>query len=129
MSASDAPSKPRSANRRSAESRIAWRLRFGSLAMRRTLWFGRMTTATEALSDTARNFVSGPQKLLIGPDWVDAADGRTFDTIDPSTGEVICQVAQAGAEDVDRAVQAATAAFEGPWAKMPAAGRSKLINK
>jgi acyl-CoA reductase-like NAD-dependent aldehyde dehydrogenase len=97
--------------------------------MRRTLWFGRMTTATESLSDSARTFVSRPQKLLIGADWVDPADGRTFDAIDPSTGEVICQVAQAGAEDVDRAVKAASAALEGPWAKMPAAGRSQLINK
>jgi acyl-CoA reductase-like NAD-dependent aldehyde dehydrogenase len=86
--------------------------------------------ATATLSDAARSFVeSGPHKLLIGADWVDAADGRTFATIDPSTGEVICEVAQAGAEDVERAAEAARAAFEGPWAKMPAAGRSQLINK
>jgi acyl-CoA reductase-like NAD-dependent aldehyde dehydrogenase len=86
--------------------------------------------ATATLSDAARSFVeSGPHKLLIGADWVDAADGRTFETIDPSTGEVICEVAQAGAEDVERAAQAARTALEGPWANMPAAGRSQLINK
>jgi acyl-CoA reductase-like NAD-dependent aldehyde dehydrogenase len=86
--------------------------------------------ATATLSDAARSFVeSGPHKLLIGADWVDASDGRTFETIDPSTGEVICEVAQAGAEDVERAAQAARTALEGPWANMPAAGRSQLINK
>ncbi|MFL5826524.1 MAG: aldehyde dehydrogenase family protein [Thermoleophilaceae bacterium] len=88
------------------------------------------TTVPETLSDPARSFVqSGPHKLLIGGDWVDAADGRTFETIDPATGEPICEVAQAGPDDVDRAVKAARAAFEGPWRSMPAAGRSALMNK
>ncbi|HEX8073356.1 MAG TPA: aldehyde dehydrogenase family protein [Thermoleophilaceae bacterium] len=86
-------------------------------------------TATDALSDAARSFVeSGPHRLLIGADWVEAADGRTFETEDPATGQAICDVAHAGAEDVDRAVRAAAAALEGPWAKMPASGRSKLMN-
>ena len=79
-----------------------------------------MTTATaEALAEAARSFVSaGPHKLLIGGEWVDAADGRTFETIDPATGEVICAVAQAGPEDVDAAVGAARAALEGPLRKV-----------
>jgi acyl-CoA reductase-like NAD-dependent aldehyde dehydrogenase len=86
--------------------------------------------ATATLSDAARSFVdSGPHKLLIGADWVDAADGRTFETIDPSTGEAICEVAQAGAEDVARAARAAREALEGAWGQMPAAGRSQLINR
>jgi acyl-CoA reductase-like NAD-dependent aldehyde dehydrogenase len=88
------------------------------------------TTATDTLSDAARAFVdSAPHRLLIGADWVEAADGRTFETIDPSTGEPICEVAQAGAEDVERAAQAARAALDGPWSQMPAAGRSQLMNK
>ena len=88
------------------------------------------TVASEALSEAARKFVeSGPHKLLIGADWVEAADGRTFETIDPSTGETICEVAQAGAEDVERAAQAARGALEGKWGKMPAAQRSVLINR
>jgi len=86
-------------------------------------------TSLDALSDAARSFVSAaPHRLLIGADWVEAADGRTFESIDPSSGEPICSVAQAGAEDVDRAVRAARAALEGPWATMPAAGRSRLIS-
>jgi len=82
------------------------------------------------IATETRAFVDGgPHRLLIGPDWVEAADGRTFETIDPATGEAISEVAHAGAEDVDRAVRAAAAALEGPWAKMPASGRSRLLNK
>ena len=72
---------------------------------------------------------AGPHELLIGGEWVEAADGRTFATIDPATGETIAQVAHAGAEDVDRAVKAAATALEGPWSKLPAAGRSLLMNR
>ena len=90
-----------------------------------------MTTATtDALSDAARTFVTaGPHKLLIGADWVEAADGRTFATIDPATGGDIGDVAHAGATDVDRAVTAARTALDGPWAQMPAAGRGLLMSK
>jgi acyl-CoA reductase-like NAD-dependent aldehyde dehydrogenase len=90
-----------------------------------------MPTATlDTLSDAARSFVeSGPHKLLIGADWVDAADGRSFETIDPATGDPICEVAQGGAEDGERAAQAARAALDGPWGTMPAAGRGQLMNK
>jgi acyl-CoA reductase-like NAD-dependent aldehyde dehydrogenase len=90
-----------------------------------------MTTATaEALSDAARSFAtSGPHRLLIGGEWVEAADGRTFETVDPATGDAICEVAHAGAEDVDRAVKSASAALEGKWAKMPAAGREQLMTR
>jgi acyl-CoA reductase-like NAD-dependent aldehyde dehydrogenase len=87
-------------------------------------------TAADSLSDAARSFIeSGPHKLLIGGDWVEAADGQTFETIDPSTGEVICEVAHAGAEDVERAAKAAREALEGKWGRMPAAQRSLLMNR
>jgi len=81
-----------------------------------------------ALSEATRSFLeAGPRRLLIGADWVAAADGRTFEAIDPARGEAICEVAQAGAEDVDRAVDAAGGALEGGWAKVSAAKRSALI--
>ncbi len=53
-------------------------------------------------------------KLLINNQWVDSESGKTFPTINPSTGEEICQVAEADAADVDKAVRAARAAFERP---------------
>ncbi|HEY5343735.1 MAG TPA: aldehyde dehydrogenase family protein [Solirubrobacteraceae bacterium] len=82
----------------------------------------------DALGDAARAFISGPQRLLIGAERPEAADGRTFATLDPATGREIARVPQAGAQDVERAVQAARAAFaEGPWATIGAAGREGLM--
>ena len=67
-------------------------------------------------------------KLLINNRWVASESGKTFPTINPSTGEEICQVAEADAADVDRAVAAARAALEeGPWAKMKASERGRLL--
>ncbi len=88
-----------------------------------------MATATaQALSPAAREFVeNGPRRLVIGAEQVEAADGRTFETIDPATGDVICEVALAGPEDVERAAQAARAALEGPLRKVNAAKRSSLM--
>src|ERR1700734_3586023 len=69
-------------------------------------------------------------KLLINNCWVPSESGKTFATVNPSTGEEICQVAEADAADVDKAVQAARAAFEqGPWRKMNASARGRLINR
>ena len=74
-----------------------------------------MTTATlpDALSDAARGFAGGPHEHLIGGERSASADGRTFETVDPSTGLTIAEVAQGGADDVDRAVAAAREALEG----------------
>ncbi len=91
------------------------------------------TTATadalpEALGSEARAFIAGRHGLLIGSERPQAADGRTFATLDPATGREIAQAAHAGAEDVDRAVAAARAAFaEGPWATMPPSGRERAM--
>jgi acyl-CoA reductase-like NAD-dependent aldehyde dehydrogenase len=82
----------------------------------------------DALTDAARAFVSGPQRLLIGAERPEAADGRTFATLDPATGREIAQVPHAGAQDVEQAVAAARAAFaEGAWATIGAAGREGLM--
>jgi aldehyde dehydrogenase (NAD+) len=72
----------------------------------------------------------GPTKLLINNRWVDSESGKTFPTVNPSTGETICQVAEADEADVNKAVKAARAAFEsGPWRKMSASERGKLMNR
>ena len=69
-------------------------------------------------------------KLLINNQWVDSASGKTFPTINPATGEVICQVAEADAPDVDYAVRAARHAFEhGSWRKTSASERGRLLNR
>ena len=85
-------------------------------------------TLPDALSEPARAFAAGPHRLLIGEERLDAADGRTFETLDPSTGRAIAEVAQAGAEDVDRAVRAAREAFEdGRWSGVSAAERTRAM--
>ncbi|CAN6814942.1 unnamed protein product [Brassica oleracea] len=67
-------------------------------------------------------------QLLIDGNFVDAASGKTFPTIDPRTGEVIADVAEGDAEDIDWAVKAARKAFdEGPWPKMTAYERSRIM--
>lgn len=71
-----------------------------------------------------------PGKLLINGEWVEAQGGRTFETVNPATGEVLTQVASATTADVDRAVQAARKAFDdqnGAWRKMTASDRGKLL--
>ena len=69
-------------------------------------------------------------RMLIGGEWVSAADGRTFATYNPATEEKIAEVPEGSARDVDRAVQAARKALEqGPWGKMDARDRGRLLNK
>ncbi|HEY2180608.1 MAG TPA: aldehyde dehydrogenase family protein [Solirubrobacteraceae bacterium] len=87
------------------------------------------TALPEALGADAREFLSRPQQLLVGEERLDAADGATFATLDPSSGREIATVAKAGAEDARRAVAAARVALEeGPWSTMPASGRERLLH-
>jgi len=67
-----------------------------------------------------------PKQLFINNEWVDAKSGVRFPTVNPATEEVICEVAEAGAADVDAAVAAATAAFD-PWRSAGQYTRSKVL--
>ncbi len=69
------------------------------------------------------------QNLLIDGKRVPAQSGRYFTTVNPATEEVIAEVAEADEADIDAAVRSARAAFEGPWSKMRAADRGKLLLK
>jgi len=67
---------------------------------------------------------------FIGGKWVPAASGKTFSTINPADETVIAEVAEGEQEDIDAAVKAARAAFEtGPWRKMDARERGRLIHQ
>jgi aldehyde dehydrogenase (NAD+) len=91
------------------------------------------TTLPDALSPPVRNFLEAgapAHGLLIGGERPQAADGRTFATLDPATGREIGAVAHGGAEDVGRAVAAAARAFEDPaWAGLPAGARGLLLHR
>ena len=70
----------------------------------------------------------GAKRLLVGGEWVPAADGGTFATTDPATGEVLAHVARARTADVDAAVAAARTALDSPaWAGTSPADRAKLL--
>jgi phenylacetaldehyde dehydrogenase len=76
------------------------------------------------------SFLAVPRKMLIGGKWLEAASGKTFPTYNPATGEVLARVAEGDMEDIDRAVNAARTAFEtGPWRKMTASERGRIIWK
>ena len=69
------------------------------------------------------------KQLLINNEWVPSSSGRTMDVINPATEDVIGTVASADSSDVDRAVRAARAAFEGPWGQMSARERGRLVSR
>ena len=67
-------------------------------------------------------------QCFIGGEWLPAASGQTFETINPATEESIAEVAEGDAADVDRAVSAARDALEhGPWATLDARDRGRLM--
>jgi aldehyde dehydrogenase (NAD+) len=79
---------------------------------------------------TATKCRISPGRLLVNNEWIDVE--KHFDTINPATGEVLTQVAEASKQDIDRAVNAARRAFEdrsGAWLKMSASERGRLIWK
>jgi len=90
-----------------------------------------MATATPLqMQDAVSQFLATPRKLLIDGRWVAASSGKTFDSIDPATGEVLARVAEGDKADIDAAVKAARRAFEnGPWTKMSASERGRIIWK
>jgi phenylacetaldehyde dehydrogenase len=82
------------------------------------------------ISAAARAFLDAPKKMLIGADWVDAADGATLPVHNPADGAVFAHVPAGKAADIDRAVAAARAAFdEGAWPACSPAHRERLLLK
>jgi aldehyde dehydrogenase (NAD+) len=89
-----------------------------------------MATATATKSRAVKPPRVKDQPLFLGGKWLDSFSGKTFSTLNPATGETICQVAEGDKADVDLAVKAARKAFEeGPWSRMNASERGRLLNK
>src|SRR5215831_14530519 len=76
-------------------------------------------------------FVTGGdvKRMLINGEWVRAASGKTFESRNPATGDLLATVAEGDAEDINRAVAAARAAFEGSWSKFKPYERQALLLK
>ncbi len=80
-----------------------------------------VTTAEQAVVEKA------PKELLIGGEWREASGGGTFEVEDPSTGEALCEVADATPEDAVAALDAAVAA-QAEWATTPPNLRSEILH-
>lgn len=87
--------------------------------------------ATEIqIDEAARDFVGRDRPMLIGGDWVSSASGKTFEVMNPATGEVLSNVAHGESEDIDRAVKTARAAFDtGPWSTMKPSERGRIVHR
>src|SRR5258705_5614275 len=73
-------------------------------------------------------FLAGaPKRLLVGGKWLEAAQGRTLPTVDPADGATLVEIAAGSAADIDRAVAAARAAFEGSWSRWKPVERQRAI--
>ena len=70
-------------------------------------------------------------RMVIGGESVDAADGQTFEVVNPATGKVVATAPLGGREDVDRAVEAAQKAFDDRkgWANWAAGKRGRSLSK
>ena len=89
-----------------------------------------MATTPVQLDSSVTAFLQSPRKMLIGGKWVEAASGKTFESYNPSTGEVLARIAEGDSSDVDAAVKAARRAFEeGAWPKLTPADRCRLLWK
>lgn len=89
-----------------------------------------MSQVLVGIHEKVEKFLQGKKKLYINGEFVESASGKTFDTPNPATGEVLATVFEAEAEDIDRAVKAARVAFDsGKWSRMSAAARGRLMYK
>ncbi|QWH38463.1 aldehyde dehydrogenase DhaS [Bacillus mycoides] len=82
------------------------------------------------LHEKVEKFLQGTKKLYVNGAFIESASRKTFKTPNPATGETLAIVAEAGREDIHKAVVAARMAFdEGPWSRMSTAERSRLMYK
>ena len=68
-------------------------------------------------------------RMLVNGKWIEASSGKTFDSVDPYTGQPWAAIPEATSSDVDGAVKAAQAALDGPWGRMSGTERARLIRR
>jgi phenylacetaldehyde dehydrogenase len=84
--------------------------------------------STVTLNKRVQDFVITRRQLFINGQLVDAKSGKTFDTVNPATGETLATIAEGDAADIDLAVRAARRAFDdGPWGRMTPSERGRII--
>ena len=89
-----------------------------------------MSNLTLQVSEKLQKFLQGPKKLYINGQFVESVSKKTFSTPNPATGKKLVEVYEGDKEDINLAVKAARKAFdEGPWSRLSAAERSRLMYK
>ena len=89
-----------------------------------------MSNLTVQVSPKLQKFLKGPKKLFINGQFVESVSKKTFSTPNPATGQNLVDVYEGDQADIDLAVKAARKAFdEGPWSRLSAAERSRLMYK
>ena len=88
---------------------------------------GKQLVSTPTLDKRVHDFVGTRRQLFIDGQLVDAKSGKTFETVNPATGETLATVAEGDAVDIDLAVQAARRAFDGPWSRLTPSQRGQII--
>ena len=84
--------------------------------------------STVTLNKRVQDFIITRRQLFIDGQLVDAKSGKTFDTVNPATGETLATIVEGGAADIDLAVRAARRAFDdGPWGRMTPSERGRII--
>jgi aldehyde dehydrogenase (NAD+) len=84
----------------------------------------------QTITATRHAYADGQfKRMLINGEWVKSASGKTFESRNLATGDLLATVAEGDAEDINRAVAAARAAFEGPWSKFKPYERQALLLK
>src|SRR3984957_9179358 len=88
-------------------------------------------TMPQTIEACRHPFTTGTEvkRMLINGEWVRAASGKTFESRNPATGDLLALVAEGDKEDIDRAVAAARRAFEGSWSKFKPYERQALLLK
>jgi aldehyde dehydrogenase (NAD+) len=77
----------------------------------------------------AKEWLRDSKKLYIGGEWRESSTKRVFSSINPTDRETLALLSEASESDVDRAVTAASEAFEGPWSNATRAERAKTLRK
>ncbi|RYZ67658.1 MAG: aldehyde dehydrogenase family protein, partial [Proteobacteria bacterium] len=93
----------------------------------RSLDFGNAWEYAPAPEGTEHIRIAPRHELFIDGTWTAPKSGKYFDTVNPATEQVMSEIAEANAEDVDLAVQAARRAYDKVWGKMPGKERAKYI--
>lgn len=88
-----------------------------------------MTNTTIVVNQKVQEFLAGTKDMYIDGKWVPAINGKVYESINPTTNEVLAKIYEGDEEDVNLAVHAARRAFEGGWKQTPPRERARYLNK